>query len=173
MDEDDINDLLWEASYGVTFDSSISWDVTFNVFDVFTYNLALSFVPIEVTPLTQYITFSRPDIFLYNSFDFTAYEVTFTGTYDIEYGDFTVSHTPDTLVTSVSLYDTLYTIITGGSTTIDDYLPTSWALQEDDDVSFDDSYLSVNLFEEIYNYLGIDLTLFQGETDWYSVTFSL
>jgi hypothetical protein len=173
FEEDGTNALLWTASYYASIDSSISYDMTFNFADVFTYNVEVDLTLFDFTPLTQYITYTRPDAILYDNTQ--VYEVVLTGERDLEFGTVSVYHTPDTLVTDVSFYDAWASYMAGTTLSISDFLPTTsaqWALQDDSDVSITDSYLTYNFAED---FLGLDSTVdtWYGTQTWYTTTFSL
>ncbi len=173
VEEDSTNALLWTTSYSASVDAGISYDITFNIADVFTMNCEVAFTLFDITPYAQYITFTRPDAILYDNTQ--TYEVTLSAERDVTFGTVDVYHTPDTLVTAVSFYDALDLFLAGTTLSISDFLPTTsaqWALQADSDVSITDSYLTYNIAED---FLGLDSTVdtWYGTQEWYSLTLSL
>ena len=169
--EDSTDAYLWVANYGLEVDSYGSYTMTFNFFDVISYELSVTATIFDITPYNQYLTVTRPDAILYDSS--ATYEVMVSAEYDIELGQVEVTHTPDVLVTSVDLYDALDNVL-GGTFTLSDWIPTAaadWAFQADDDVSITDSYLYLDV---PVNFLGFsDTDAYYGTHEIYSYTFSL
>jgi len=163
---------IWSNSYSLNVDSYATADLTLNLFDYFTYDISVTLTAFDFTPLTQYITFTRPDAILWDSS--AVYEVEVYAERDFTFGSLQVTHTPDLAVTSVSLYDAIENAIGGSSFTLSDWFPSTtaqWALQEDSDVYFDDSYLTYSLDTDL---LGLDdTTWWYGTQQWYYLTLSL
>jgi hypothetical protein len=162
---------IWSNSYSLEVDAYATADLEINLFDYFTYDISVCMTLFDFTPITQYLTFTRPDAFIYEGFG--VYQLELYAERDLTFGTIQVTHTPDVAVTSVSLYDAISNIIGGSSFTLSDWLPSTaaqWALQADEDVYFDDSYLTYSLDTDL---LGLDTTTWwYGSQQWYYFTLS-
>lgn len=172
FEEVEATPYIWSNSYSLNVDSYATADLTLNLFDYFTYDISVTLTAFDFTPLTQYITFTRPDAILWDSS--AVYEVEVYAERDLTFGSLQVTHTPDLAVTSVSLYDAIDNVIGGSSFTLSDWLPSTaaqWALQDDSDVYFDDSYLTYSFDTDLF---GLDdTTWWYGTQQWYYLTLSL
>lgn len=172
IEEDSTDAYLWTAGYSLGVDAYGSYSATFTFGSLLTYTVDVSATLFDITPYVQYITVTRPDAILYDSA--ATYKVAVSAERDVSFGYVEVTHTPDVLVTSVSLLDNVMNMISGTTVSLSDWIPissASWDFQGDDDVAITDSYLAYNFAED---FLGLSTSeWYYGTQEYFSYELSL
>lgn len=168
--EDSTDVYQWTAQYGLSLDASTYAKLEFNLLGLATYAIKLNALIVEVTPIIQYITFTRPDAILWDNT--ATYALTAYAEREVLFGELSVSHTPDVPVTAVDLLDGLTNLLTNGFA-LEDWVPISvdqWGLQGDSSVAISDSKLTFNIAEDAFGLSTSDF--WYGSQEWYTFTYT-